>query len=141
MVTEETKPDLDAVRHVNQFGSPTQPMMEISSTPEKSDTVRDFLRENNIETWSSYINPFLDPSVEVADTSQEADEKKFGHFTRLLVAWWKAADFVQSRDTALFYQRLVKQVVQGADPLQKWPNNIIGIAVDAKGVRDSKENQ
>lgn len=38
--TAEVWPDLDAVRHVNQFGYPEQPMMEIACTPQKSDTVR-----------------------------------------------------------------------------------------------------
>lgn len=140
MVTEEAWPDLEAVRHENQFGSPELPMMEIACTPEKSETVRDFWKENNIETWSTDLNPFLDPSVDPADHSQEADKKRFGHLTRVLVAWWKAAKFVQSRDTALFYHRLIKQAVKGADALHKWPNNIRGIATDARGVSDSKEN-
>lgn len=96
MFTEEVWPDLDAVRHVNQFGTPDCPIMEIACTPEKSDVVREFLRANKIETWPASINPFLEPSVDSADTSQGADRQRIGHFTRVLVAWWKAANFVLS---------------------------------------------
>lgn len=140
MVTEEIWPYLDAVRHINQFGSPEQPMMEIACTPEKSDIVREFLHDNNIETWPVTTNPFTDPTVDAADESQAAYKKRIGHFTRVLAAWWKAANFVQSRDTALFYQRLIKQAIQGNDALHQWPKHVIGVSLDARGVNDSNEN-
>lgn len=84
--------------------------------------------------------PFLDPAVEPTDTEEEINKKKIGQFTRVLGAWWKAANFVQSKDTALFYQRLIKQAVKGPDALHKWPNHIQGIVVDARGVNDSRDN-
>lgn len=48
--------------------------------------------------------------------------------------------FVQSRDTALLYQRLITQAVQSDEALHKWPTHIQGIVIDARGVSDSKEN-
>lgn len=120
-------------------------MMEIAyaiyiCTPEKSDLVREFLHENDIETWPVTINPFLDPAVEATDESQDAYRKRIGHFTRVLVAWWKAANFVKSRDTSLFYQRLIKQAIQGTGSLHQWPKKIIGVSLDARGVSDPKDN-
>lgn len=47
--TEDIWPDLDAVSHVNQFGSPDTPVMDIACVPEKFDTVRDFLIDNSVE--------------------------------------------------------------------------------------------
>lgn len=50
MYTGEVWPDMDAVLHVNQFGSTEKPMMEIACAPDKSDIVREFFHGNNIET-------------------------------------------------------------------------------------------
>lgn len=35
--TNEVEPDVDAIRHVNQFGTPEVPVMEIACVPEKVD--------------------------------------------------------------------------------------------------------
>lgn len=139
MVTEEMWLDLDAVRHINQFGSPEQPMMEIACTPEKSDIVREFLHDKNIETWIVTTNPFIDPSVDAEDESQAAYKKRIGHFTRVLAAWWKATNFVKSRDMALLYQRTIKQPIQASDALHQWTKHIVGVSLDARGVSDSHE--
>lgn len=39
---EEVIIDIDAVRHLNQFGTSEKPLMEIACTPEKADLVRNF---------------------------------------------------------------------------------------------------
>lgn len=44
----EVWPDLDAVRHVKQFGSPEAPVIEIDCVPEKVDTVREFMADNEV---------------------------------------------------------------------------------------------
>lgn len=134
MITEELWIDLLAVRYVNQFGTPEQPMMEITCTPEKIDAVREFLIDNGIEIWPVSTNPFPEPSVEATDTTKAADEKRIGYFTRVLLKWCKAANFVQSKDTEFFYQRLIKQAVQSTEALHKWP---VGISIDARGRGDS----
>lgn len=76
IVTGEAWPDLEAVRHVNQFGSPEEPMMEIACTSEKLDTVRDFMKDNGIDIWPVDTNPFMDPSVRDSGSPQEATKKK-----------------------------------------------------------------
>lgn len=42
------EPDVDAIRHVNQFGTPKVPVMEIACITEKVDLAVNFLHENNI---------------------------------------------------------------------------------------------
>lgn len=74
------------------------------------------------------------------DVSEEAEKRRIGHFTRVLLAWWKAANFIKSRDTALFFQRLIKQAVQSEEALHKWPKYIEGISIYARGVSGPKEN-
>lgn len=133
MVIEETWPDLDAVRHVNQFGTPDEPMMEICCTSEKVDSVRAFLPDNDIETWPSDTKPLRIPSIQTTDTSPAAVKKGVGHLTRVILSWWKAANFVQSTDKALYYQRLIMQKVQDPDALHQWPSYITGINIDARG--------
>lgn len=137
-MTEEARPDLDAVRHVNQFGTPDEPMMEMSCVPEKVDAVRAFLEDNGTDTWPTNINPLRIPSVQPTDTSPAAVKKGAGHLTRVILSWWKDANFVQSTDTSLYYQRLIMQVVQGQDALHQWPSYITGINIDARGVTDAK---
>lgn len=57
------EPDVDAIRHVNQFGTPAVllvlAVMEIACTPEKLDLLQNFFHTNNIATWKN-INPFLE---------------------------------------------------------------------------------
>lgn len=42
-------PDVDSVRHVNQFGSPEVPIMEVACVPAKAEAVREFFRQNGID--------------------------------------------------------------------------------------------
>lgn len=42
MDKEEAILDIDAVRHLNQFGTPEQPIMEVACTPERAATVVNF---------------------------------------------------------------------------------------------------
>lgn len=114
--TSKIDPDVDAIRHVNQFGTPVVSVMEVTCVPEKSDLVLNFFQYNGIETWSN-INPFHEQSVDDADDSQDAKRYRTAHFTRLLLASWKAANFVHSSDTSLYYQRLINMAVRGPDTL------------------------
>lgn len=136
----QIEPDVDAIRHVKQFGSPAVPMMEIACVPEKSDIVLKFLHSNGIETWKN-INPFLEQSIDVMDNSPDDRRYRTAHFTRLLLAWWKAANFVQSRDTYLYYQRLINAAFRSPEGLHEWPKGITGISIDAHGISDSKANR
>lgn len=89
----ETEPDVDAIRYVNQFGTPQVPVIEIACVPEKFDLVSKFLQENFISMWPD-INPFWEQSVDPIDTYQDSKRYRITNFTRVLVAWWKAANFV-----------------------------------------------
>lgn len=55
----QAEPDVDGIRHVNQFGRPSVPVMEIACIPEKLDLVQNFFRDKNITTWDN-INPSLE---------------------------------------------------------------------------------
>lgn len=136
---QQTEPDVDAIRHVNQFGTPSVPVMEVACLPEKRDLVLNFFQENNIQIWED-INPFLENSVTANDDSPDARRFRKAHLTRLLLAWWKAVNFLQSRDTSLYYQRLINAAVRGPDNLHPWPPGIVGISIDARGVSDAKSN-
>lgn len=82
--TEGTaEPDIDAIRHVNQFGTPAVPVMEIACTPEKLDLLERFFQANQIAIWTD-INPFFEQSVDAADNSLDAKRYRIAHFTRLL---------------------------------------------------------
>lgn len=75
MQEEEVKemefiPYMDTIRHVNQFGTPETPIMEIDCVPDKVATVRVFMEHNNIELWSADLNPLVEHSTDPADTSQ-----------------------------------------------------------------------
>lgn len=42
-------PELDAVRHLNQFGTPDAPLMEVACTVEKRDQVIQFFEANKVQ--------------------------------------------------------------------------------------------
>lgn len=104
---EKIVPDIDAIQHLNQFGTPEAPIMEITSVPDKLAIVRGFMEQNNIEMSAPDLNPFLDPTADLTDKSPDELSRSRAHFTRVLLSWWKAANDVQRKETALFYQRLI----------------------------------
>lgn len=82
-------PGVDAVRHINQYGTPTSPLLEIACTPDRSDTLRDFFTKQSIEVCHAHMNPCIDPAVQ---ENNETDKKKLektlkNHFVRVLLAW------------------------------------------------------
>lgn len=113
--------------------------MEIACIPEKSDLVLNFMYANDIEILPG-INPFWEQSVEETDQSPEATSYRIAHFTRVLLAWWEAASFVQSKDTSTYYQRLITNAVKDPGALHACPKGVIGISIDARGVNDPKDN-
>lgn len=57
-----------------------------------------------------------------------------------MLAWWKVANFVQSLDTAMYYQRLINAAVRSPESIHAWPRGIIGVTIDAHDISDSKAN-
>lgn len=114
--TTAALPGVDAIRHVNQFGTPDIQFMEVACVPEKVDLVTNILQANNIQLWQN-ISPLWEQSSDPTNTSQEAKRLRIAHFTRLLLAWWKASNFVQSHDTSLYYQKLINQAVKHPEGL------------------------
>lgn len=110
--SEDSSIDIDAVRYLNQFGTPDQPIMEVACTSELVNTVKNFFKETEIELWTDDLNPFLDPEVAGDDKSMQATRRNIGHFIRVLTAWWKAALYVQNKYTATYYGRMVELAVQ-----------------------------
>lgn len=49
-------------------------------------------------------------------------------------------NFVQSKYTAFYYQLLIRLAVQSPEGLQKWTTHVTGVAIDGRGVSESKEN-
>lgn len=137
---EEASPDIDAVRHLNQFGTPEAPLMEVACTRDRKETVIKFFKESNIEVWPDTINPLLAPDIEPDDDSQMAAKRHHGHSIRVLNAWWKAAHYVQNANTAAYYFILVTQVVRSSGSPYAWPKQAIGINIDARGVHTPKDN-
>lgn len=63
------------------------------------------------------------------------------HFTRVLTAWWKAAHYVQNRDTADYYNNITGLLVQSPRALYEWPALVEGVIIDApRGGEGVKEN-
>lgn len=110
MITTDAVSDVDAIRHVNHFGTPQVPLMNITCVPGKAELVRCFLQARKIPLWPNDMNPLMENSVDAADKSPDATKYRVAHFTRVMIAWWKAANFVQITDTALYYQCLVHSV-------------------------------
>lgn len=84
----EIMPDIDAVRHLNQFCSLDNPIMEVACTSERADLVRRFFQESEIQLWPQDINPLRDPPT---DESLAATRRHLGHTIRIHTAWWKTA--------------------------------------------------
>lgn len=134
--------DVDAVRHINQFGSPTSPLMEIICTPNKADILHEFFIKQGIEICDTQFNPCIDPAIH---DNNESDNRKLAtrlrnHFARLLLAWWKAAHYVYSPDTRLYYRRALLMLISKEQKLYEWPAFIKAIHIDANNVTDRKDN-
>lgn len=85
---KELWPDVDAVRHINQYGTPTSPLMEIACTPDKADTLREFFNKQSAEICDNQHNPCIDPAInEINETGNRKLSKRMrNHFIRLLLA-------------------------------------------------------
>lgn len=92
--------DIDAVRHINVFGTPTQPLMEIAYVQLKEDKVREFFEAQGVEVCYHKLKPCIDPAIlETKDTDNRKIALRLNHFVRILLARWKAANYVYSPDT------------------------------------------
>lgn len=138
--SQSWSPDIDAVRHLNQFGSPENPLMEVACTPEKVDLVRSFFKESEIELRPVNLNPLFEPDTPTIDPSTAAISRHINHLTRVLTAWWKAAHYVQNRDTEAYNSTIKGKVVQSPTILYTWPAQVTGIIIDARGITEAKEN-
>lgn len=138
----EVIPDIDAVRHLNQFGSPENPVMEVACTPEKEDLVRTLFKESNIDLLTDDLNPLLDPDlgVPVTDTSTTAIKHHVGHSTTVRAAWWKATHYLKNRDTSTYYNNISSKIFQSPTSLYPWPAHVAGSIIDATAVTEAKEN-
>lgn len=136
----EPNPDFDAVRHLNQFGTPNSPLMEIACTLERKDQVIQFFKDSDIQIWPDNINPLFAPDIAPGDTSLTAVKKHHGHSIRVLNACWKAGHYIQNQDTAAYYMRILTQVVRSSDTLYTWPSKVTGINIDARGVQNLRDN-
>lgn len=94
------------------------------------------MEHKNIEMWAPDLNPFIDPTADLIDTSQDALSRSRAHFTRVLLSWWKAANYVQSKETELLYQRRICNEVQSPQGLLFRPPGLTGISKD---VDDAKQ--
>lgn len=135
-------PDVNAVRHINQYGTPTSPLLEIACTPDKTDVFRNFFNGQGIEICEGDLNPCIDPAIMV---NNETDNKKLAkrlknHFVRLLLSWWKAAHYVYSPDTRLFYRRSLLQLISGSGNLFEWPAFVTAVHIDASNVSSRKDS-
>lgn len=136
-------PDVYAVRHINVFGSQTSLLMEISCTPEKEETLRTFFEQQGIEVCDGQINPCIDPAIL---ETVETDKRKIAlrlknHFVRILLAWWKAANYVYSPDIRLFYKRTLRHLISGDGKLFQWIYFIHAVHIDAEAVKKERPPQ
>lgn len=81
-------PDVNAVRHINQYSTPTSSLLDIACTTDKSDILRDFFSTQGIEVCDRNLNPCIDPAIK---ENNEMDNKQLGkrlnnHFMRLLLS-------------------------------------------------------
>lgn len=136
----EVTPDIDAVRHLNQFGTPDAPLMEIACTQDRKELVVKFFNESSIEVWPEDINPLLAPDISLDDDSTTAAKRHHVHTIRVLNAWWKGAHYVQNSDTAEYYMKLVTQAVRTSGSPYAWPKHVTGVRIDARGVLSPKDN-
>lgn len=87
-------------------------------------------------------NPCIDPAI---NEGNETDNRKLAkrlrnHFVRLLLSWWKAANYVFSPDTRLFYRRKLTRLIAGEKKIFLWPEFIKSIHIDAENVNSRKDN-
>lgn len=84
----EKWPDIDAVRHINVYGTPTSPLMEIACTPAIEAKLRAFFAQKDVEVGDCELNRCIDPAIQ---ETTKTDNKKIAlrlknHFVRLLLA-------------------------------------------------------
>lgn len=95
-----------------------------------------------MEICDGQHNPCIDPAI---NEKNETDNRKLAkrmrnHFVRLLLAWWKAAHYVFSPDTRLYYRRTLLQLISGDGKLFAWPTFINSVHIDAKNLNTRKDN-
>lgn len=61
---KRTWPDVNAVRHFNQYGTTSRPLMEIACTPDKAELVMDFFERQGTVVFDGNPNPCIDPTFE-----------------------------------------------------------------------------
>lgn len=138
--SEEGAVDIDAVLHLNQFGTLEHTLIKIACTPERVVLVKNFFRATEIELWPDNFNPLMAPDTPTTDESTPAVKLHVHHFTGLLVAWWKAAHYVKNKDMADYYTCIMGKVVHSPGELYGWSKLVIGVSVDGRGVAEPKKN-
>lgn len=139
-VEAEVTPDIDSVRHLNQFGTPDVPLMEVACTQDRKDMVIQFFKDSQIEVWPDSINPLVAPDIDPRDDSLTVTKRHHSHCIRILNAWWKVAHYVQNSYIAAYYMKLTTQAVRNTVAPYNWPKHIIGISIDARGVHNPKDS-
>lgn len=82
----------------------------------------------------------FDPDTPTSDPCNAAISHHINHLTRLITAWWKAAYYVQNKDTAAYYSTTADKVVQIPATVYTWPAHVTGIIIDARDITEAKEN-
>lgn len=62
------------------------------------------------------------------------------HFVRVLLSWWKAAHYVFSQDTKLYYKQVLQQIIGADNKLFKWTVFVKAIHIDSGEVNNKKYN-
>lgn len=124
------------MRHINQFGTPTSPLMEISCTAENAENLREFFGKHEIEVFDGQLKPCIDPAIK---GTKETDNRKIAirlesHFVRILLAWWKPDHYIYSPDTRLYYRRTLLQLIPGNGKLFQWPAFLKAVHIDGGNV-------
>lgn len=134
--------DVDAVRHINIFGTLAAPLLEVACTLDKVETLRTFFENQGLQVYDIHMSPWIDPTVAEVN---ETDNRKIAirlriHFARVLLAWWKAAHYIFSPETRLFYRRAFLQLIAEDGKIYDWPVFIKAIHIDDNNVNNKKDN-
>lgn len=84
--------------------------------------------------------PTEGPDITEEDKSQLAWKRHLGHSIRVLNVWLKSAHYIQNQDTTTFYMRLSTQTIRSSGTTYTWPDHVVGINIDARGVTTPKDN-
>lgn len=114
--------------------------MEIACTPEKEAKLREFFEQQEVEVGDNELKPCIDPAIQ---ETTETDNRKIAlrlknHFARMLLAWLKAANYVYSPETRLFYRRSLRQLIAGNNKLFEWPF-LLAVHIDAEEATNKKD--